>query len=401
MNGAWSIIIADDEAIIREGIRGAIAWEQLGLTVVGEAEDGEEALELALAHQVDIMLVDLSMPIMNGLTLIRHIHEQLPACKIIIITGHDEFSYAQEAIKLEVTDYILKPVNPEHLTEVLGSVIAKLENDHTQHNIMQTASKQIEKHIDLLRDRVCLDWMRGELSLDEIREQLLVLHLPQHEIAAVCLLRWPELTSGETLYSQRDRQLLLFAIENIVLECLGDKDCIHFRDYDEYLVFLLQQHPSEALLDRIVRSVHDYLNIQLLICCEPNKQGMEELHSVYQLAKSNINRDWKLPPLVKQAKEWVQAHYMDQELSLEKAAKSLNVTPVYLSRLFKQETGRSFIHYLTTVRMKRAIDLLHGSDMPIHEIAQQIGYDTQHYFSTAFKKTIGLSPNQYRKSKVD
>ncbi|MCM3634797.1 response regulator [Paenibacillus camelliae] len=403
MNGAgtWSIIIADDEAIIREGIRTAIAWEQLGLTVVGEAEDGEEALELALAHQVDIMLVDLSMPIMNGLTLIRHIHEQLPSCRIIIITGHDEFSYAQEAIKLEVTDYILKPVNPEHLTEVLEEVISRLENDHTQQNLMQAASKQIEKHIDLLRDRFCLDWMRGELSLDEIREQLMFLHLPQHEISAVCVLRWPELSSGETLYSQRDRQLLLFAIENIALECLGEKECIHFRDYDEYLVFLLQKQPPDHMLQHLIQSVQDYLNIQVLICCEPNKQGMEELHSVYQQAKSNINRDWKLSPLIKQAKEWVQAHYMDQQLSLEKAAKSLNVSPVYLSRLFKQETGRSFIHYLTYVRMKRAIDLLHGSDLPIHEIAQQIGYDTQHYFSTAFKKTIGLSPNQYRKSKVD
>ena len=108
MTRTWKVLIADDESIIREGIRSSVPWDDLRLEVVGEAEDGEEALEMAVDKQANILLVDLSMPIMNGLALIRHLREQLPKCKIVIITGHDEFNYAYEAIKLEVDDYILK-----------------------------------------------------------------------------------------------------------------------------------------------------------------------------------------------------------------------------------------------------------------------------------------------------
>ncbi|MHA7964741.1 response regulator [Paenibacillus sp. CAU 1782] len=402
MDGKWKVVIADDEVIIREGIRSVIQWEELNLAPAGEAEDGEEALELALAQAADIVLVDLSMPIMNGLTLIRHIREELPACKMIIITGHDEFAYAQEAIKFEVAGYILKPINPEHLNQVLASVIAKLDNDYTQKKLLQSASRQIEKHLDLLRDRFCLEWMSGELSLDEIREQLLFLDLPQSGLSAICVLLWPELASGEILYSQRDRQLLLFAIENITLECFAqehgaEETCVHFRDYDGYLVFLLRHVPSSKLLAHIRESVQSYLNIRIHSGLALNGQDMDGIHLGYQQAKASIQQELKLSPLIKQAKEWIAANHKDQGLSLEQAARALNVTPVYLSRLFKQETGRSFIGHLTYTRMKTAIELLQGSDMTIQEISQQAGYETQHYFSTAFKKTTGMSPNQYRK----
>lgn len=435
-------MIADDEAIIREGIRSVIQWEELRLVLAGEAEDGEEALELTLAHEADIVLVDLSMPIMNGLILIRQIRERLPACKMVIITGHDEFAYAQEAIKFEVAGYILKPINPEHLNQVLASVISKLDNDHAQNQLMRNASRQIEKHIDVLRDRFCMEWMSGELSLDEIREQLLFLELPQKNLSAVCVLLWPELASGEILYSQRDRQLLLFAIENIALECLAEDEVtketrtgqenvaesrlrdsgvpqsslrdsgapqsslleirsretfVHFRDYDGYLVFLLDRVPSAKLLEHIRDSVQSCLKIRIHAGCMANDRDMDGIHFSYRQAKASIRQQLKLSPLVKQAKDWIEANHKDQRLSLEQAARTLNVTPGYLSRLFKQEVGRSFISHLTYIRMKTAIELLQSSDMTIQEISQQAGYETQHYFSTAFKKTTGMSPIQYRK----
>ncbi|WP_311198780.1 response regulator [Paenibacillus hexagrammi] len=164
MNKSWNVLIADDEPNIREGIRDAIDWQRLGLEVVAEAEDGEEALELALLHQVQLLLVDLNMPIMNGMTLIGRIREQLPACKIIIITGHDEFTYAQEAIRLNVDDYILKPVNPKQLYQVLEALTKQMDiAEKNQQHLLQ-ASKQIEKNFSLLRERFCIEWIEGELS---------------------------------------------------------------------------------------------------------------------------------------------------------------------------------------------------------------------------------------------
>ncbi|GAA3333859.1 hypothetical protein GCM10020331_099570 [Ectobacillus funiculus] len=138
----WKVLIADDEPIIREGIREAINWEALQMEVVAEAEDGEEALELALEHSVDILLADLNMPIMNGITLIKNLREKRPQCKIVIITGHDEFTYAQEAVRLHVTDYILKPANPEQLKNLLKNIRQELEDTIQQNEYL----KKWQKH---------------------------------------------------------------------------------------------------------------------------------------------------------------------------------------------------------------------------------------------------------------
>jgi two-component system response regulator YesN len=119
MQQLLKVLIADDEPIIREGIRDSIEWDKIGMVVAAEAEDGEEALELALEYEIDILLADLNMPIMNGLTLIENIRNNLPECRVIVVSGYDEFRYAQAALRLQVDDYILKPIKPKNLTEVL------------------------------------------------------------------------------------------------------------------------------------------------------------------------------------------------------------------------------------------------------------------------------------------
>ncbi|MED4959640.1 response regulator, partial [Paenibacillus macerans] len=174
----WKVLIADDEMIIREGIRDSVNWEQLRLTVAAEAEDGEEALELAVRHDVHILLVDLNMPIMDGIELMKRVREQLPGCKIVIITGHDEFAYAQKAIRLQVKDYILKPANPAQLEKVLLQVRTELEEEAERQLHWQTASRQISRSYPLLRERFCQEWVDGSMTEAEILEQLQFLKLP-------------------------------------------------------------------------------------------------------------------------------------------------------------------------------------------------------------------------------
>ncbi|MEM5594067.1 response regulator [Niallia circulans] len=122
----WNVLIADDEPIIREGIRNAIDWSALQMNVIAEAEDGEEGIELSLMHSVDILLIDINMPIVNGLMVIKQVKAKLPDCQIIIITGYDEFKYAQEAVRLNVFDYLLKPIDPDHLMGLLNKIKMEL-----------------------------------------------------------------------------------------------------------------------------------------------------------------------------------------------------------------------------------------------------------------------------------
>ncbi|GGH40402.1 response regulator [Paenibacillus segetis] len=400
MEQKWKVIIADDEFIIREGIRSSVDWDRLNLQVVAEAEDGEEALELALREQVNILIVDLSMPIMDGLTLISELREQLPNCKIIIITGHDEFAYAKRAIKLKVDDYILKPVNPGQLMEVLAAIARRLDLDATNEKILDIASKQIDKNVSLLRERFCLEWIEGDISEDEIAGQLAFLQMPEQTPELVGVIRWPEQSKGKVFLSEKDRQLLLFAIENVIEELIEAENYVHFRDQTGMIVVLVWGCKDSMIGTRIAEACQKYLNLSVLVSFQLNDEN-NDLPDLYTAAKTMVNREARMSDFVRRARDIIEERYNDPELTLEGVADELGVSSVYLSRIFKQESGQSFIGMLTHVRIKMAIRMLAGTKLTMHEIAEKTGYDTQHYFSTSFKKVVGVPPNHYRKSIIE
>lgn len=397
LDSYWKVLIADDEHIIREGIRDSVPWPDLNMTVCGEAEDGEEALELALKHKIHIALVDLNMPIMNGITFMKELREQLPECRIIIISGHDEFSYAQEAIRLGVDDYILKPANSEQLQSVLARIEQELVQVQRQEEQLEQASKQIVKNFPLLRERFCLEWIEGTLAEEEVMEQLHFLQLPSLSPSMLGVVRWPELNANVPLRKENDRQLFLFAIENMISEMLSMYNKTLFRDHSGFIVVIVWGVIPETLISDMQQAIQSYLKITIHLQLLPVTQGLCSIPEVYRLCKSNLYKETQMSPIVRRAKDYIRESYKDSGMSLESFANSMQVSPVYLSRIIKQEIGTSFVSLVTQERMAKAVQLLSSTDLPISEIAERVGYDTQHYFSTAFKKAIGVSPNQYRK----
>lgn len=392
----WKVMIADDEMIIREGIKQSVDWDGLGLQVVAEAEDGEEALEQALLHSVNIALVDLNMPIMHGIEMMKKLREQLPDCKIVVITGHDEFTYAQESIRLQVNDYILKPADPKQLMQVMRRIRDELNQEKQQSQHLAQASKQILKNFPLLRERFCQEWLDGNLSQQEIKEQLQFLKLPQvrPELLGIIRWRWEVQNSG---MKENERQLFLFAIENITMELLNDYSHVIFRDSMGLIIILLWDDSAEAILARVEQEVRTNLKIAVEVGIEPVQEEITELTTTYRRCRITLSKEVPLSPIVRRAKQYVLENYDEYGLTLESMAGHLQASPVYLSRLFKQELGSSFGTYLTQVRIRKATQLLNATDISVHEVAERTGYETQHYFSTAFKKQTGVSPLQFRK----
>src|SRR5215471_21790291 len=109
-NMMHKIFLVEDEVITRQGIRDNVNWRACGFEFCGEAADGEMALPLLRATHPDVLITDIKMPFMDGLQLSKIVRERMPWIKIIILSGHDEFEYAQKAIKLGITEYLLKPV---------------------------------------------------------------------------------------------------------------------------------------------------------------------------------------------------------------------------------------------------------------------------------------------------
>ena len=400
MSRIWKVLIADDEPIIREGIQAAVDWKSMNMEVVAEAEDGEEALELAEQHQVDILLVDLNMPIMDGITLMKHIRHVLPQCRIIIITGHDEFQYAQEAIRLDVDEYLLKPANPQQLRKVLEGVGSSLETEHREREHLVLASRQIKRNYPLLRERFCLEWIEGNTSETEIVDQLEFLQLPTDCPQWIGTIRWSDAALERTLPKEKDRQLYLFAIENIVGEWLEGWRYVLFRDPAGLIAVILWGDISRIVFTNITRSIEQWLKLSVTQAFLPVPGRFEAIPDVYRQVKLEVFKDARLSPLIRRARFFIIEHYMVRGLTLEFVSNSLNVNPIHLSRTLKNELGVTFSQLLTDIRMKKAVELLSSTDMSILDISEQLGYDTQHYFSTVFKKAIGVSPNQYRRGEL-
>ena len=114
----YTIMVVDDEEEIRLGIIKKIQWEEYGFKVIGDAENGQEALEKAEKLRPDIVMTDIKMPFMDGLELGRELTKKMPESKIIIFSGSDDFEYAQKAIKINVIEYVLKPINSNELIEI-------------------------------------------------------------------------------------------------------------------------------------------------------------------------------------------------------------------------------------------------------------------------------------------
>ena len=125
----YAIMIVEDEELIRQGLTSLVDYEQFGMTVINQAENGREAWEKFQEQPADILLTDINMPQMNGLDLAHLVKEQSPSCHIIFLTGYDDFEFARKAIKLGADDYLPKPFHLAELNARIKSVIRRNQHD--------------------------------------------------------------------------------------------------------------------------------------------------------------------------------------------------------------------------------------------------------------------------------
>src|SRR5512134_502288 len=142
----YKVFFVEDEAITREGIRDNVDWQASGFEFCGEASDGEMALPLLRAAQPDVLITDIKMPFMDGLQLSKIMRERMPWVKIIILSGHDEFEYAQQAIKLGVTDYLLKPITVQDLQNALQKLTVQLDQEKKEREDLRKLQEQAEEN---------------------------------------------------------------------------------------------------------------------------------------------------------------------------------------------------------------------------------------------------------------
>ena len=168
----YRILLADDEEEVRKGIIRKIEWERLGFEVVGDAENGEDALEKIEQLRPDVVMTDIRMPYMDGLALTARIRQKYPSMKVLIFSGYDDFEYAQQAIKLNVTEYILKPVNGEELTEILSRVRENLDEEIARRRDESLLRERYNNSLPVIRELFLNELVRGTAREEEVRPKL-------------------------------------------------------------------------------------------------------------------------------------------------------------------------------------------------------------------------------------
>ena len=262
----YRVLLADDEEEIRVGISRKIDWPGLGFVLVGEAGNGEEALELAEQLHPDVVLTDIKMPFMDGLELCRHLRQSLPGAQLVVFSGFDDFEYARQAVGMGVSEYILKPINAPELTAVLTK----------------------------LRELFYTRLLSGQLRPDQVQDRAgrYEIDLPGGLWTAALVHADP---AGEMGDAGRD-ELLLLSVKSFLEEHFSLAGCrarvVLCGDTVALLVQLSGEdrvYPLLEELDRLSLLARSYLGTHLVAGVGLACQGPEELHRCVEGARSALD----------------------------------------------------------------------------------------------------------------
>lgn len=172
MEENYKILLVDDEEEVRTSIIRKIDWEKTGFTVIGDAENGRDALEKIEMLEPDVVLTDIRMPYMDGLELAAELHRSRPSIRLVIFSGYDDFEYAKQAIRLDITEYILKPVNARELTEILEKLRGNLDEEIERLRGEKALRESFAKNLDILRENFLGNLVKGKAEPAQIARSM-------------------------------------------------------------------------------------------------------------------------------------------------------------------------------------------------------------------------------------
>lgn len=389
----YNLIIVEDEKIIRSSLQDYIRQTCREFSVGGTFSNGKDALAYCETHHTDVVLTDIKMDKMDGLTLCSLLHQQYPFCHMIIISGFGTFDYARKALQYGVKNYLLKPIDFKELTDCLSSIKASLDRETA---LIDAAEEDASLFFTEL--------VSGSLSSPKaIADHLANLNpdLPfLNPESSGCILRL-SLTPANHAASwryEKDRLPLIFT--NLLRMHLADIYVNNFLSVGTYSYYILLFKSVEVpvcpqeLMDKIRELFHLHVQIDE-ICRFSNLLQLSMQKLLGNLAPWHDRNVTDENATIEKIKSYIQENY-DKDISRQELADLFYFSSAYFSRFFKKKTGQNFIDYLTTVRMEKAIELL-ATRMSVDEIARKTGYNSRNHFILNFRQYTSLSPTEYRR----
>lgn len=455
----YRVLIADDEPSVAASLKNSIDWKELGLEVAGIADNGNDVLRFLEQEHADILILDIRMPGLNGLEVCEHLHNTREDLQIIIISGYAEFSYAERAIGYGVLGYCLKPLEYDKVTRLLLKAEKNCEkwNRKTQEvDILEIVDRN---DAEAIREKMYGAGLEGERAyvLVSVGNQrlffespFLIVEMGRDQYGYLC--REP-VSSAWLERMLREKHILGigYAKEAVVAEeilrtlntCLtkafqyfvnpGERICVeldnkkavgHLEEIRELLKKnqwdsvkeKLKSLEKEGYRDFTVRSALKLCNMihngglflgaendyyvyslrQLISDYESIRTMFSDLYQDINDAEAQQKNSMEYTNTAfMELMEFIEEHYKG-DISLTSAAQHCHMSTNYVSQLFKKETGMTFVHYITQLRMEEAIRLLQTTKKSTAEISALVGFNDYFYFLKTFKKYTGKTLSQYR-----
>ncbi|GIP37680.1 hypothetical protein J31TS4_09600 [Paenibacillus sp. J31TS4] len=291
-----NLLIVEDEHRLRNSLANNIPWEEHGIEVVGLAATGSEAVQLFQRKKPDLLLLDIQIPEMDGLALARHVSGLDRNVKMIILSGHDNFEYAQSALEMGIYRYLLKPAGDTEILQAVVDAADQLRRELDERRDRLAMQVRWEQHLPGLRNDFLRRWLTGQFDLSQIVAKSAELQLPVREGQrfAVAVLDMDPIGEAETRFGPNDAGLLRYSLQLLAQELLEGDSC-WVSGTDEGMTALLcwgyeEEEPNEGLLrlhvtvDRLLSQIRECLKLTASAGICGSLGGPEEVGRLYQQA---------------------------------------------------------------------------------------------------------------------
>ncbi len=343
----FNIIVADDDKTARDGLGQFIRDSQSSVDNIYYAQNGEEVLEILEDHNIDLVISDIKMPIMDGISLATYISQYYGALPLVLFSAYSDFEYARDAIKHGVLEYLLKPIDYKSL-EALNRIISA-----------QAEAKEKMLHFTML--------VRDTTFASDIRQAL-------------------ENNDSHTLQKILDKKMFS---DSLSIHLVKEYYSVIIKTVSDYTSELgIQQIPKDEIMRELLE-INDYIKLKEYV----SKTVTGALHfiNVYKHNQSGL--------LVEYIDQFIRSNYHKNDISTATVSQHFGISISYLCVLFKERFNMTLTKYITKIRMEHASHLLQNTNLPVYEIAERVGYTDHNYFTRSFKRFQGVTPLEFRKNK--
>ncbi|WP_291652581.1 response regulator [Clostridium sp.] len=499
------VLIVEDEFIMRQGMKHMLEWEKEGFTIVGEATNGQEALDLIEKLKPNIIISDIVMPILNGVDFSKIVQKRYPDLQIIILSSYDNFEYVKDTLLSGAVDYILKPtLNPEQLLVTLKKAVDRIpglelvKNEDIYYNKLieryllgfdskldvnkylnlfpdtcfrilginlkqsfgknKESIKRIKRKVEeffilnknyaylklIINDEILLYIINYKVSNDKEIVDKIKTHIernifPQENILFIITPKFDNIFKVKDIYNEKFIPYLaqkFYYKSDFLLntECIEIRSKIEKFDSNKYSNHIKSKEFNSAInmikqyVDYAINSMMDEYKLKnlvknllynVVVSLEPydietdelrqsyfkkidstaySQDFLEEINNIILELKDIISKKINVEEeRVKEILEYINEHY-DEPLELSDISKAFNFNYYYLSFYFNTHCKEGFSEYLNRIRVEKSCELLKENKLYVSEISSIVGYSDHSYFCRVFKKIVGYTPSNYRRS---